>query len=291
MRSTHGAPPPQLLKWVGNKQRVARQITQYFPQNFGTYYEPFLGSGAVLGAVRPSSGHGSDVLEPLIEIWQAVVENPEDLVAAYDRYRSQLEQGKDKKDVYETALAEFNRTRRGSEFIYLSRACYGGVIRFRQSDGYMSTPVGAHTPISTEAFEKRVYAWRESVKNTTFTCRSYEEAFADAESGDLIYCDPPYVDSQKILYGAQRFIFEELVARIDDAKSRGIRVALSIDGSKRSGSKQVSLNIPEGIFETEVDIAVGASMLRRFQLDGQNTVGEHVTDRLLLTYEPDQLLF
>lgn len=287
----YGDPPPQLLKWVGNKQRVAAQIVQYFPQTFGTYFEPFLGSGAVLGAVAPASGEASDVLEPLIEIWQSVVDDPEGLVDSYNRYRSQLDEGRDKKEVYESALSEFNRSRRGSEFVYLSRACYGGVIRFRQADGYMSTPVGAHTPISTDSFRKRVYEWRDRLFGTTFSCRSYEASFEIAKPGDLIYCDPPYVDSQKILYGAQRFVLEELFEHIQGAKERGVCVALSIDGSKRSGLKRVMLDIPSGLFEAEVDVSVGASMLRRFQLDGQNMAGEHVTDRLLLTYEPDRFLF
>lgn len=291
MSSTFGTPPPQLLKWVGNKQRVAGQIVQYFPHDFGTYYEPFLGSGAVLGALGPASGQASDALEPLIEIWQMVVEDPEELIASYDRYRSKLDQGVDKKEVYISALAEFNRSRRGNEFVYLTRSCYGGVIRFRKADGYMSTPVGAHTPISTESFKNRVYKWRDRVKNTIFTTRGYEAAFEDAESGDMIYCDPPYFDSQKILYGAQRFELFDLMERIKDAKSRGVRVALSIDGSKRSGLRPIEIAIPVGLFNTEVDISVGSSMLKRFQLYGGNTLGEHVTDRLLLTYDPDNLLF
>ena len=122
----HGSPPPQLLKWVGNKQRVATQIVRYFPGKFGTYFEPFLGSGAVLGAVAPNHGMASDVLEPLIDIWQAVVDDPEGLVAAYDRWRSQVKMGRDPREVYEEARTEFNQHRRGGDFLYLSRACYGG---------------------------------------------------------------------------------------------------------------------------------------------------------------------
>lgn len=43
----------QLLKWIGNKQRFAHEIISYFPNKFGTYHEPFLGSGAVLGVLSP----------------------------------------------------------------------------------------------------------------------------------------------------------------------------------------------------------------------------------------------
>ncbi len=43
----------QLLKWVGNKQRFAHQIISYFPGESGAYFEPFLGSGAVLATLAP----------------------------------------------------------------------------------------------------------------------------------------------------------------------------------------------------------------------------------------------
>src|SRR4051812_44371316 len=41
----------QLLKWIGNKQRFAHEIVSYLPDEFGTYYEPFIGSGAVLATL------------------------------------------------------------------------------------------------------------------------------------------------------------------------------------------------------------------------------------------------
>ena len=50
----------QLLKWIGNKQRFAHQIASYFPTDIRTYFEPFLGSGAVLAALQPRQAVGSD---------------------------------------------------------------------------------------------------------------------------------------------------------------------------------------------------------------------------------------
>ena len=63
-------PKSQLLKWIGNKQKFAGEITKCFPADFGTFYEPFLGSGAVMATVAPRSGVGSDIFSPLVEIWQ-----------------------------------------------------------------------------------------------------------------------------------------------------------------------------------------------------------------------------
>jgi DNA adenine methylase len=109
-----------------------------------------------------------------------------------------------------------------------------------------------------------------------------------AGPGDLIYCDPPYSHAQAILYGAQRFSLQELLSEIGQAKERGVYVALSIDGTKRSGRLMCDLPIPTGLFEHERLIDRGRSMLRRFQMNGQTLEGEVVADRLLLTYRLDR---
>jgi DNA adenine methylase len=272
----------QLLKWVGNKQRFAHEIIQYFPDNFGTYYEPFLGSGAVLGTLAPTSGVASDALAPLIEIWQTLKANPERLKQWYAERWHQCMRG-DKVAGYEQIKESFNRHPNGADLLFLSRSCYGGVVRFRK-DGYMSTPCGIHDPISAESFAERVDLWHERVKHTEFTHSDFEPVMRRAKPGDLIYCDPPYTDTQAILYGAQSFSLSRLFDVIADCKARGVYVALSIDGSKKTGKKKLRLAIPAGLFEREAAVNCGRSMLRRFQMEGQTLEDEVVTDRLLLTY-------
>ena len=105
-----------------------------------------------------------------------------------------------------------------------------------------------------------------------------------AKPGDLIYCDPPYTYSQAILYGAQSFSLEYLLSVIEKCKEKGVNVALSIDGTKRSGDLICDLPLPEGLFEREILIDIGHSMLKRFQMNGKSLEGEKVSDRLLLTY-------
>ena len=62
----------QLLKWVGSKQRFAHEIVAHFPATMGTYFEPFLGSGAVLATLAPTVAVASDVFAPLMEIWRTL---------------------------------------------------------------------------------------------------------------------------------------------------------------------------------------------------------------------------
>ena len=281
-----GTPPPfktQLLKWVGNKQRFAHEIISYFPQNYNRYFEPFIGSGAVLGTLAPQrEAIAGDVYKPLIEIWQCLVEAPEQLKEWY-RER-QLAYSRDGKAAYETIKKAFNEAPNGADLLFLCRACYGGVVRFRQSDGAMSTPCGAHTPISSESFSERVDIWYSRVKNTKFLHQDFESTMGMAQPGDVIYCDPPYTYCQSILYGAQQFSLERLITTIQRCKERGVFVLLSIDGTKKSGKYTCNFSFPEGLFEREAYVNCGRSMLRRFQKDGETLEDEIVADRLLMTF-------
>jgi DNA adenine methylase len=273
----------QLLKWVGNKQKFAHEIIRYFPKEYGTYYEPFMGSAAVLGTLAPVQAVASDVFLPLVEIFQTLHDDPAKLKHWY-QVRWEQAESDGWETVYERVKACYNTRPNGADFLYLCRSCYGGVVRFRKNDGYMSTPCGAHIPIPPESFAKRVDIWFDRTKYTTFKHCSYKESMDKASPGDLIYCDPPYSHSQSILYGAQTFSLKELFEVITECKKRGIYVALSIDGTKHSGDFICDLPIPRGLFKRHMMVNCGRSMLKRFQMAGESLEGEEVSDRLLLTY-------
>jgi DNA adenine methylase len=273
----------QLLKWIGNKQRFAHEIASYFPAKFGTYYEPFLGSGSVLATLSPPKAVGSDVFKPLAEIWQTLHSSPETLMLWYAERRAIMTSG-EKVAQYEKIKASYNANPNAADLLFLCRSCYGGVVRFRKADGYMSTPCGVHTPIPAAKFALRVKEWSRRTQGTTFLLADFEEVMTQARSGDLVYCDPPYTDTQAILYGAQTFNLSRLFQVIAGCKARGVKVALSIDGTKRSGEKICDVPVPKGLFEQEALVNCGRSMLRRFQMGGQTLEGEIVADRLLLTY-------
>lgn len=273
----------QLLKWVGNKQRFAHEIIAHFPKSFGTYHEPFLGSGGVLGVLSPARAEASDSFAPLIGIWQALRSDP-DIVKAWYRERWEASQSGDKHAEYEAIKARYNANANPADFLFLTRAAYGGVVRFRKKDGYMSTPVGAHRPIHFDAFARRVDEWARRIRGTEFFHREYAASLDRARAGDVVYCDPPYSHSQAILYGAQGFDPDDLFRAIEQAKARGAFVALSLDGTKKSGGTNCDYTFPKGLFARHVPVNCGRSMLKRFQMEGRTMEGEDVTDRLLLTH-------
>lgn len=271
-----------LIKYIGNKTRYAAYICSQLPKDYRVYFEPFLGSGAVLGCLSPRRAIACDTIEPLINLWRLVKKKPREVIDSYtENYEQYI---KDPPGTYESIKARFNKDPNPHDFLFISRTCYGGVIRFRR-DGYLSTPIGPHKPISPAEFEARAVQWQRAVKNTDFLVSDYAQVVKLAGDKDIIYCDPPYVDSQKIIYGAQNFLLKRLFEDLSAAKARGAFVALSIDGIKKSGTKKISIVPPDNLFELENYVALGGSMLKRFWRDGQTVDDEHVKDRLFLSHQ------
>jgi len=276
------AAPKPLLKWIGSKHRVAVEIVSYLPESFGTYFEPFLGSGAMLGTLAPTRAVGSDYFKPLMEIWQTLSKSADTLKEWYaERRKAILHESKTR--VYDRVKKAYNTNPNGADLLFICRTCYGGVVRFRK-DGYLSTPCGTHDPIPTKEFSRRVDDWKRRTRGTTFLAADFERVMDMVARDDLVYCDPPYSHSQSILYGAQAFELTRLFDTIARCKARGAYVALSIDGTKRSGDMVCNVPIPIGLFEREIFVKVGRSMLKRFQMGGRSLEKEVVADRLLLTY-------
>ena len=268
---------PALLKWIGNKQRFASTIISYMPDSFNNYYEPFLGSGAVLAellmkdatSLYPHFEHAyaSDILPFLIDIFNIVKNEPDKLI---DYYSKEIKlYYEDPVAHYEVIRNRFNQDHNGFDFCLLSRTCYSGVIRFRKADGYMSTPRGPHNPISPETFKKRVALWSELIQKADFNVASFEDSMSKPQKGDVVYCDPPYTHSQGIIYGAQDFNITHLWDKIAECKDRGAYVMLSINGTRESQKKDISVVIPNGLFERELLVNCGTSMIDRLQNSGK----------------------
>jgi DNA adenine methylase len=62
--------PRPFLKWAGSKQALLQQIAPVLPNDYGRYYEPFLGSGALFLHLKPKRATLSDASEELVGTWK-----------------------------------------------------------------------------------------------------------------------------------------------------------------------------------------------------------------------------
>tara|TARA_A100001011_G_scaffold362255_1_gene411057 strand:- start:1020 stop:1901 length:882 start_codon:yes stop_codon:yes gene_type:complete len=275
---------PQLIKYIGNKTKFALEIIRYFPKKYDVYIEPFFGSGAVLGAFKPHNAIAVDTHKPLVDMWKLVKNNPNKLLDYYtEKWTEYVKNEERKNETYNEVVKSYNANPNPLDFLFISRTCYGGVLRYRKIDGHLSTPVGVHSAIPPKEFEKRLKLWNSIIQSVEFVCGDFSIISSHITKNSIVYCDPPYIDSQKILYGAQSFDIARLYDFIGKVNLKNGFVALSIDGRKKSGEHNVELDYEATLFEEEVFIELGGSMLKRFQLKERDTSKHKVQDRLLLT--------
>jgi DNA adenine methylase len=274
-------PRGQLLKWIGNKFRHAEVIAAHLPDNLGVYYEPFVGTAAVAATLRPERAVASDALEELVQFFEIVRHDAESLLEHYAEWSGRI--ASEGAKAYLEVRERFSGERAPEDLLVLSRTCWGGVMRFTR-EGKISTPLGPHRPMSAEKLRGYIDDWRRRLDGVAFIRQDFTTTLAMAGEGDTVYCDPPYSHGQPILYGAQDFDLNTLWEAVASAANRGARVAVSLDGFRKSGEKPILHAIPDDLFVREVLIDGGGCMLRRFQTSGANMQDEQVSERLLLSW-------
>ena len=212
-RSAHDRPARPFLKWAGGKRQLLPALREYYPEDFGNYYEPFLGSGAVFfdlaGAERLNDGevHLTDVNADLIGCWlqlldhrDTVIQRLQELQAEYDAdprghyYRVRADFNPLRKEIMNGSgpQAEKYTARLAAMFIYLNRTGYNGLFRLNSS-GYFNVPRGDYrNPRICDEDNLMRVASTLSQLSAKIERASFESAASLAQAGDFVYFDPPY---------------------------------------------------------------------------------------------------
>jgi len=175
-----------IVKWVGGKQRIARDLAQCFPAFTGKYFEPFCGGGSVFLALGARPSLLSDSNKWLIDCYRAVRRN----WRAVARILEGLPNTRaDFLRIRAMQPSSFGPVRSAAHFIYLNKTCFRGLFRVNRK-GQFNTSYGAYKrryfdPEELEAFARQL-------DGADLRCVDYMEAVADAKAGDFVYFDPPY---------------------------------------------------------------------------------------------------
>src|SRR3989304_7264409 len=81
--------PPKaspFLKWAGGKSQLLAKMELLFPREFNTYWEPFLGGGAVFFHLQPNKAVLTDLNAELINVFRLVRDDPDDLMTSLDKH-------------------------------------------------------------------------------------------------------------------------------------------------------------------------------------------------------------
>ncbi len=192
--TTAGARP--FLKWAGGKSRLVPAIGRHLPSRIKTYYEPFLGSGAVFFALanegRFERAALSDQNRELVDVYRALKKDVEGVISLLATYRY------DEGLYYELRAvdpASLSLTERAARTVFLNKTGYNGLYRVNRS-GQFNVPFGRHKKPNI-CDEARLRAASRVLKRVKLGVADFEVACANAEPGDAVYFDPPYVPVSK----------------------------------------------------------------------------------------------
>jgi DNA adenine methylase len=183
-----------IVKWVGGKRQILDKITKYIPKNITTYYEPFVGGGAVLFNIQPGKAVVNDINCELINLYQIIKNNVDELIEDLKKHKNEedyfyrvreLDRDKDKYGL-------LTPIERSSRVIFLNKTCYNGLFRVNRA-GEFNTPFGNYKNpnIINEVTLKAVSNYFNKA-NITFCNKDYEEVLTNARKGSFVYLDPPY---------------------------------------------------------------------------------------------------
>ena len=224
-------PGGPVLKWAGGKTHLLAQILDRLPPRAETYFEPFVGGGAVFFALARADRFRHAVIadqnSDLVEVYTAIRDDVDAVIRALRRYRYDEE-------VYYRVRATRPRkpAQRAARLIFLNRTGYNGLYRVN-SRGEFNVPFGRHkNPRICD--EDNLRSAAQALQRVEIQSADFEAVCSNARAGDAVYLDPPYlpVSSTSSFAAYDRHPFglaeHQRLARVfHDLADRGVDAVLS----------------------------------------------------------------
>jgi len=184
------------IKWVGGKRQLLQQFKEmglYPPEGFdpvnNTYFEPFVGGGAVFLDLLPKNAVLSDMNFELVTTYNVVKNDYKKLIT-----KLKFHQKNNTKEYFLKLRAQNIKRLSGisvaARFIYLNRTCFNGMYRVNKSGGF-NVPYGKYeNPLIVD--EENLNNISKALKKVKILHQDYKKTVENAKKGDFIYFDPPY---------------------------------------------------------------------------------------------------
>ena len=244
---------PAVIKWSGSKRLVASRLAQHFPC-FERYFEPFVGGGAMLPYSRHRKGYAGDIIPELICLWNEIKEHPLHVADEYERRWNDLQQNG--AGVYYLVRDDFNRTRNCHDFLFLSRTCVNGLIRFNGNGEFNNSFHLSRPGINPEPFRQPIWEWSQAVSLIEFKAQDYRSTLADTHEGDFVFLDPPY-GGKKVRYTTNEFVLEDFYRELERLNRKGVKWMLSFVG--KAGERSYEYAPPKELYKAKFSVETGNS--------------------------------
>lgn len=210
--------PSPLIKWAGGKRQLLDRIDEHMPKQYGDYYEPFLGGGALFFHLRPQNATINDLNPALVNLYVRV----RDELGIYEQLLGEIdaEMPTDKGDAkvyYYSMRTRYNEllasdtynTETAALLTFINKHCFNGLYRVNAKGAfnvpYNNSVRASFDPVNTEAVS-------EALGHARLMCGDFTEAVEDAKAGDFVFFDSPYAplnDTSFEAYTKEGFLEED----------------------------------------------------------------------------------
>ena len=226
------------VKWAGGKRQIIDELKKYIPDEFNTYYEPFIGGGALLFELAPKKAVINDSNAELMNVYQVLCDDSKfkKMCRVLNNYEANHSEeffyeirNKDKNKNTFNRLSDYTRAART---IYLNKACFNGLYRVNSKNEF-NVPFGKKSKVNTYDGNNLItvsnYLTMNDIKILN---KDFEEVLKDAKKGDFVYFDPPYDSDNNIFtsYTEEGFGKDEqrrLAKVFKELDQKGVYVMLS----------------------------------------------------------------
>lgn len=191
-----------VVKWVGGKRQLLPEIKKYSPKKYNTYFEPFVGGGAVLFELQPKNAIVNDINKELINLYSVIQNNVDDLIEKL----SDTESYSNTSDCYYRVRELYREPQkynkmtgvdRAARILYLNKTCYNGLYRVN-SMGEFNSPFGSYkNPNIINSITLKAVSKYFNESNIKFLNGDFEKTVKTAKKDDFVYFDPPYAPISK----------------------------------------------------------------------------------------------
>ncbi len=209
--------PKPFVKWVGGKRQLLKQFRdlELYPPEFfdpieNTYYEPFVGGGAVFFDLLPEHAELSDLNRELVIAYNVIKNNIDELIELLRQHRYNKEYYL---DIRAKNIDELQDIEIASRFIFLNKTGFNGLYRVNRK-GQFNVPFGRYNnPVICD--EENLRRVSKALQNVTIKHQDYSSVLKSAKKGDFIYFDPPYYPlsqtSSFTAYTSEKFLEREQI--------------------------------------------------------------------------------
>lgn len=253
---------PQPIPYQGSKRSISGWILSYFPESVGILTEAFAGSAAVSIAAsrfgKAKRFHLNDSNEPLMRLWQMIVNQPDTIADQYE----EIWNGRmpDSIEHYNAIRSEFNFDHAPGKLLYLLARCVKSAVRYNSRGEFNQSPDKRRHGKNPNTMRKEISEISGLLRGRTeITSTDYTEVFEKADSGQLLYLDPPYqgVRLARDTRYLDRINHNTFVNELSKLNEKGVPFILSYDG--RTESKTYGGKLPERLKLKRIETSAGRS--------------------------------